>query len=99
VAESDGSEEEAERSEKEKIYQEMKVLQKKVREMAKQKEDIAATAFKQTDYLWNEIHQRDASNACLKVIAKKCSASAVFSYAAHTTSSIVIIVTAKPCAA
>ena len=51
VAENDGSEEEAERSEKEKIYQKMKVLQKKVREVTKQKEDIAATAFKQTDYL------------------------------------------------
>ena len=70
-AENDGSEEEAERSEKEKIFQKMKILQEKVREIAKQKEDIAATAFKQTDYLWNELHQRDASNACLKVIAKK----------------------------
>ena len=71
MAENDGSEEEAEGSEKEKIYQKMKILQEKVREMAKQKEDLAATAFKQTDYLWNELHQRDASNACLKVIAKK----------------------------
>ena len=71
VAENDDSEEEAETSEKEKIFQKMKVLQEKVREMAKQKEDLTATAFKQTDYLWNELHQRDASNACLKVIAKK----------------------------
>ena len=71
VAENDDSEEEAETSEKEKIFQKMKVLQEKVREIAKQKEDLTATAFKQTDYLWNELHQRDASNACLKVIAKK----------------------------
>ena len=72
VAENDGSEEEeAERSEKEKTFQKMKILQEKVREMAKQKEDLTAKAFKQTDYLWNELHQRDASNACLKVIAKK----------------------------
>ena len=71
MAENDGSEEEAERSEKEKTFQKMKILQEKVREMAKQKEDLTATAFKQTDYLWNELHQRDASNACLKVIAKK----------------------------
>ena len=49
VAENDGSEEKAERAEKEKIYQKMKVLQEKVREVTKQKEDIAATAFKQAD--------------------------------------------------
>ena len=71
VAENDDSEEEAETSEKEKIFQKMKVLQEKVREIAKQKEDLTATAFQQTDYLWNELHQRDASNACLKGIAKK----------------------------
>ena len=63
----------------------MKVLQKKVREVTKQKEDLTATAFQQTDYLWNELHQRDASNACLKVIAKKAARLARFEKARVAT--------------
>ena len=39
--------------------------------MTKQTEDTAAIAFKQSDYLWNELNRRDASNASLKMIAKK----------------------------
>ena len=71
MAENDDSEEEADGSEKEKFCKKMKFLQKRVRDVTKEKEDITDKAFKQTDYLWNELHQRGASNACLKVIAKK----------------------------
>ena len=49
----------------------MEVLQKRVRDVTKEKEDIADTTFKQTDYLWSELDQRDALNACLEGTAKK----------------------------
>ena len=39
--------------------------------MRKANEGIVYMTSKQTDYLWNAVHQRDTSNAFLKGIAKK----------------------------